>query len=109
MLEMTPQQIALLERLAAHGFEIVVFPLYSSAVGVRKGNCAALLQPVAGGAMKLFAEPCYLVGGNLSVRVRQGGKQWFVWKKKQLEATPERQAELDRFAAELSAMLLATA
>ena len=109
MLELTPQQIAALERLAACGFEIVAFPLYASAVGVRRGNCAALLQPDAGGTMRLLAEPCYLVEGNLSVRVERKGSAWFVWKKKQLEVTPERQAELDRFARELSKLLLGAA
>ncbi len=109
MLELTPQQIAALERLAARGFEIVAFPLYASAVGVRRGNCAALLQPVTSGGMRLFAEPCYLVEGNLSVRVERGGSAWFVWKKKQLEATRERQAELDSFAQALSELLLGAA
>ena len=105
MLELTPQQIAGLERFAAQGFRVVAFPLYESALAVRKGNCAALLGPVAGGGMKLVAEPCYLVEGNLSVRLILGGKQWFVWKKKQLEATPERLAELQRFAQELDNLL----
>ncbi len=109
MLELTPQQIAALERLAARGFEIVAFPLYASAVGVRRGNCAALLQPIDGGTMRLFADPCYLVEGNLSVRVQRRGRAWFVWKKKQLEATRERQAELDTFAQELSELLLGPA
>jgi hypothetical protein len=109
MLELKAQQIAVLERFVALGFEITSFPLYASAVGVRRGHCVALLQPVAGGALKLFGEPCYLVEGNLSVRITRGGKQWFVWKKKQVEATPERQAELEQFADQLSALLLATA
>ena len=107
MLELTPQQIAVLERFAAQGFRVVAFPLYESALSVRKGNCAALLGPVAGGSMKLVAEPCYLVEGNLSVRLTRAGKQWFVWKRKQLEATPERLAELQRFTEELGNLLRA--
>ena len=108
MLELTPAQIAVLERLAVHGFHGASFPLYANAVGVRKGNCAALLGPVAGG-MKLVAEPSYLVDGNLSVRVTRGGKNYFVWKKKQIEVTPERREELERFAAELNELLIPTA
>ncbi len=108
-LELTSQQIAVLERLAAQGFQIVAFPLYASAVGVRKGNCAGLLGPVAGGGMELFGEPCYLVEGNLSVRIARDGKQWFVWKKKHLEATRKRLAELRRFAEELENALHARA
>lgn len=105
MLELSPPQIALLERLVAQGFQPVAFPLYASAVGVRKGNCAALLQPVQGGGLRLFGEPCYLVEGNLSVRIRRAGKQWFVWKKKQLEASTARLAELDQFTLELTSLL----
>ncbi len=101
MLELTPHQLSVLERLAREGFQLVSFPLYPNAVGVRKGNCAALLGPVEGGGMKFAAVPCFLVEGNLSVRVSRG----FVWKKKLVEATPEREAELERFAAELRALL----
>ena len=105
MLELTPHQFSVLGRLAREGFQLVSFPLYPNAVGVRKGNCAALLGPVEGGGMKFAAEPCFLVEGNLSVRVSRGGRQHFVWKKKQVEVTPEREAELERFAAELRALL----
>ena len=109
MLELTPQQVAVLERLAAQGFRVVAFPLSANTVGVCKGSCAALLAPVEGGGLKLFGEPCYLVEGNLSVRITRGGKQWFVWKKNQIEATPARRAELAQFAEELGNLLQARA
>ncbi len=105
MLELTPLQLSVLERLATEGFQLVAFPLYANAVGVRKGNCAALLGPVERGGMQFAVEPCFLVDANLSVRVSRGGRQWFVWKKKQVEVTPEREAELQRFAAELRVLL----
>ena len=107
MLELTPAQIAVLKRLAVHGFQGASFPLYANAVGVRKGNCAALLGPVAGG-MRLVAEPSYLVDGNLSVRVTRGARNYFVWKKQQIEVTPERQAELERFETVLNELLMLT-
>jgi hypothetical protein len=109
MLELTPQQIAVLERLITHGFHGVEFPLYESSVGVRKGNCAALLQPVAGDGMRVFGEPCYLVDNNLSVRVHRDGRTWFVFKKKQLEATADLLGELAAFTEELATLLLGTA
>lgn len=105
MLELTPEQIALLERLSAQGFQVVAYPLYPSTVGVRKGNCAALLRPTEGGRLRLYGEPSYLVEGNLTVRVTRAGRQWFVWKKKQVEATPEGMGELERFAEELGRAL----
>jgi hypothetical protein len=109
MLELTPQQIAVLERLASRGFHGVAFPLYESSVGIRRGNCAALLQPVAGDGMRIFGEPCCLVDNNLSVRVTRDGRQWFVFKRKQIEATAGLLAELSAFTEELSALLLVTA
>lgn len=108
MLELTPPQIAVLERLIPHGFHGVAFPLYESSVGVRKGNCAALLQPVAGDGMRIFGEPCFLVDNNLSVRVNRDGRLWFVFKKKQIEATAGLLAELSAFTEELSTLLLGT-
>ena len=105
MNELTPPQIAILERLISGGFSVVAFPLYASAVGIRKGNYAALLDPLAGGGFRLFGEPCVLLEGNLAVRLTEKGKSWFVWKKQRLEATPERVSELDRFAAELKMLL----
>jgi len=105
--QLNAQHLVRLERIAARGFTFAAFPLYAAAIGVRKGECAALLNPLPDGSLKLFAEPCYLVDGNLSVRIERGGRSLFVWKKKELEATPERVAELAAFSAELRAELQA--
>lgn len=105
MNELTPTQIAILERMIAHGFQVVAFPMYANAVGVRSGNCAALLDPIGGDGFRLYGEPCFLLDGNLTVRVTDKGRLWFVWKKQRLEATPERISELDRFVAELKILI----
>ena len=105
MNELSPQQIAVLERLLAAGFTGVAFPLYANAVGVRKGSCAALLDPVPNGGFRLFGEPSFLIEGNLTVRVFDRQKTWFVWKKQRLEATSERLSELEEFVRELKLLL----
>jgi hypothetical protein len=105
VLELSPKQLGILENIAAHGFAIVAFPLYASAVGVRKGNCAGLLTPIPNGGMRLLGDPCWLVNGNLSVRVLRDGRDWFVWKKQEIEATPARLAEVSGFRAELQDLL----
>jgi hypothetical protein len=105
-MDLSPQQLAILQRLHLAGFEIVAFPMYANYVGTRKGNCAALLAPAAAGGFSIFGAPAYLIGGNFSVRVRRDGREFFVWKKESLEVTPARLAELDAFAAELSVVLL---
>ncbi len=105
MNEFSPQQIAILQRLIAKEFVLVAFPLYANAVGVRKGSCAALLNPVANGGFRVFGEPCVLLEGNLTVRIKEKGKTWFVWKKQRVEATAERVSELESFVAELKLLL----
>jgi hypothetical protein len=105
-MDLSPTQLAILERLHRSSHEIVAFPMYPNYVGVRKGNCAALLSPVAFSSLKIYGQPTYLIGGNFTVRVRQNGKEYFVWKKEKLEATPARLAELDAFATGLSQALL---
>ncbi len=105
MNELSLQQIGILERLSAKDFILVAFPLYANAVGVRKGSCAALLDPIPRGAFRLYGEPCFLLEGNLTVRIAEKGKTWFVWKKQRLEATAERVLELERFVAELKLLL----
>jgi hypothetical protein len=107
MLQLSPRQIQILERVISRGFAIVEFPLYASSVGVRKENCAALLVPVGQEGFRFFSEPSYLVDGKLSVKVQKGSRAWFVWKKTQIEATPERAAELAEFRAELDEALTA--
>jgi hypothetical protein len=104
-MELSPQQMAILQRLRLAGFEIVAFPMYANYVGTRKGNCAALLSQAAGG-FSIFSAPAYLIGGNFSVRVRRDGREFFVWKKESVEVTAARLTELDAFAAELTEALL---
>jgi hypothetical protein len=105
MNEFSSRQMGILQRLVEKGFTIVAFPLYANAVGVRKGSCAALLDPIANGDFRVFGEPCVLLDGNLTVRVTEKGKTWFVWKKQRLEATAERLAELGSFVDELKLLL----
>ncbi len=105
MEELTRRQIEILEGLLARGFVPVAFPLYAAMVGVRKGGCAALLDPVPGGGFRVYGEPCVLMEGNLTVRIGDRGKSWFVWKKQRVEATGERVEELEGFVGELQLLL----
>jgi hypothetical protein len=72
---------------------------------MRRGECAALLAPVENGGLRLLAAPTYIVEGNLSVKLKRGRGEVFAWKKTELEATPERLKELDKFRDELTAIL----
>lgn len=105
MLTLTPQQTALLERLLAGGFVPSSFPLYPNCIGVKRGNCAALLAPEGDARMRLFGEPSYLVDGQLSVRVVRGTQEVYVWKRRELAVTVERAAEVEAFRRELLELL----
>jgi len=108
-MDLSPSQIATLHRLHARGLEIVAFPMYENLIGIRKGNCAALLSPTAADGFQMQGSPTYLVAGNLSARVLRSDGHYFVRKQDELKATPERLAELDAFAAELAEGLLPVA
>ena len=105
MLELSPQQMRVIERLFAAGFRSIAIAPYESALCMRKGNCAGVLAPVPNGGIKLLAPPSYLVEGNLSVKLKRGSGEVFVWKKKEVEATPEKLKELELFRRELTEIL----
>ena len=93
------------ERLFAAGFRPIAIAPYESALCMRRGECAAVLTPVPNGGLQLLAPPSYLVAGNISVRLKRGAGEVFVWKKNELEATVERLAELAAFRQELTKIL----
>ena len=105
MVEPTPQQMQTMERLFEAGFSPVAIPPYENAVCLKRGDCAAVLAPVPNGGLKVLAPPSYLVAGNLSVKLKRGSGEVFVWKKNEVEATPDRLEELARFKRELMQIL----
>ena len=105
MVELTPQQMQTMERLLEAGFRPIAIPPYESALCVKRGECAAVLAPIPNGGLKLLAPPSYLVGGNLSVKLKRGSGEVFVWKKKEVIATAEKLSELNAFRRELSQIL----
>jgi hypothetical protein len=105
MVELTPQQMQTMERLFEAGFRPIAIPPYEGALCMKKGDCAVVLAAVPNGRLKMLAPPSYLVGGNLSVKVKRGSGEVFVWKKREVEATPEKLSELESFRRELSGIL----
>lgn len=105
MVEFSPQQMRILERLFAAGFRPVAIPPYESALCVRRGECAAVLSPIPNGGLKVLAPPSYLVDGNLSVRLKRASGEVFVWKKTELPCTTARLQDLESFRRELADIL----
>src|ERR1700752_3353877 len=109
MLELSPRQRQGLERLIEAGLRPIAIPPYENALCVRKGNCVAALAPVPSGGLKLLAPPAFLVEGDFSVKFKRGPGEVFVWKKREVNATPERVRELESFRKELQEILEAPA
>ena len=105
MVELTPQQMQTMERLFAAGFRPIAIPPYESALCMKKGNCAVVLAAVPSGGLKMLAPPTYMVGSNLSVKLKRDSTEVFVWKKQEIDATPERLLELESFRREISEIL----
>lgn len=104
-MDLTHQQAEILQRLDAQGFQIVAFPMYASYIGVRKGECVALLAQAPSGGFTIFGTPTCMVGDNVGARVTRGDGDFFVWKNEKLDATPQLTSQLDRFSAELTSTL----
>jgi hypothetical protein len=105
MFEFTPRQMKILDELVAAGFRPVAIPPYESALCLRRGDCAVVLRPEPAGGLSMLTLPSYILEGNLSVKLRRGNKDVFVWKKAELEVTPERAKELATFRDDLTRIL----
>jgi len=105
---LTVAHLALLQALAAAGFELVNLPRFPGFVGAKKYDCAVLLEPMDDGTLRQFTAVGYLIEGNISVLVQKGGEQWFVWKAQQVRATPELLAAVQQFESDLRALLQAS-
>src|ERR1700693_6053688 len=91
-----PDPAKQLESIYLAGFEIETFERFPNSVGLRKGNCIALVQMAADG-LKTIGRPGWRMGELLGVLVERSGKRVFQAKSELIEATPERIGELETF------------
>ena len=105
MLELSPIQLQLLERLVHAGFRPITVPPYERALCLRKGDCVALLGAAPSGGLRMLVPPTFLIDGNLSVKLKRDDHEVFVWKQSELEATPDRLRDLEAFRTELTGIL----
>jgi hypothetical protein len=104
-MELTERQMGVVERLVGAGFRPLAMGHYERALILQKGECVAMLGPVEGGGLRLLVPVTFLIDGNLSVKVKRGNGEVFVWKGKELEATEERLRELEGFRVEMVGIL----
>jgi hypothetical protein len=108
MFEFTPQQMQVLQRLVAAGLRPIAIPPYESALCMHRGECAVVLAPVENGGLKIIAPPSILIEGHFGVRLKRPSGDVFVWKQREVAATPELLEELNKFRGELHDILQLT-
>jgi hypothetical protein len=108
MKELSERQFQVLKRLFTAGFQPIAIPPYESALCLRRGESAVVLEPVDDGTFRVLAPASFLVDGKFGVKVKRGDEEVFVSKQKELEATPERLKELADFQTALNELLAET-
>jgi hypothetical protein len=103
-LELTTEQIGKLQKLLNAGFQFTVIEHVTRQLAVEKNGFIALLDP-ADGKLKLFGQIGYRIGEGIGMLVEHSGKPAFVWKKQEVEATPDLLATYQRVKAELTEIL----
>jgi hypothetical protein len=99
-----PDPAEQLQRLYIAGFELETFERFPKAVGVLRDNCIAFLVPGPDG-LQILGNVGLRMGESLGPLVERSGRKMFVHKQETVEATPERIAALDKFRADLKAIL----
>jgi hypothetical protein len=99
-----PDPAEQLQQLYLAGFELQTFDRFPKAIGVLRDECIVFLVPGADG-LQLLGNAGWRMGESLGPLVERSGRKVFVHKEEVLEATPERIALLERFKADLRAIL----
>jgi hypothetical protein len=102
--ELTPDQIATLQRLLKAGFEFVQLEHVTRYLPVEKNGFVALLDP-AGAKLGIFGQIGYRMGEGVGMLVESPDRKAFVWKKQSVEATPALLETYSAFRKELEELL----
>jgi hypothetical protein len=105
-LDLTPSQIARLERVLQAGFHFITLERYGGYFGIERDGFVALIDAAQGG-LGVFGQAGYLIGDGIAMLVERGGVKAFVWHQQTMPATPELLATYARFRAEIESLLKA--
>jgi hypothetical protein len=93
-----------LQRIYLAGFELQTFDRYPKCVAVIRDNCIALLVPGVDG-FQILGTPGWRMGEVMGVLTEVQGRKVFQAKSEIVEATAEKVEALNRFRADLMAIL----
>ncbi|SRR6266700_804182 len=96
-----------LQKLYMAGFELETFERFPKAIGVVRDNCIAFLVPGPNG-LQILGNVGWRMGESLGPLVEHAGRKVFLHKQQVLEATMEMIETLQRFRADLKAVLSGT-
>ena len=99
-----PDPAEQLQKIYVAGFDVATHDRYPQCVLVSRRNCVALLQASPQG-LCLVGLPGWRLGDLFGVLVEKDGRPVFQSKSEIVEATPERQAELQQFRADIQNLL----
>ncbi len=103
-MDLTPAQVAVLERFLQTGFRFVTLEHVERYLAVEKEGFVALLDPCAD-RLKLFGQVGYRMGRGIGMLVERRAGKAFVWKRESVVASPKLLAAYERFRNEVSALL----
>jgi hypothetical protein len=93
-----------LQRIYLAGFELQTFERYPKCVGVIRDNCVALLVPGVD-SFQMLGTPGWRMGEVMGVFTEVQGRKVFQAKSETIDATDEKIEILNRFRADLTALL----
>jgi len=93
------------EWLRDHGFDLIEAPGMQGRVFLKKYNVSAAIQKDGDEAVKIFAYPGYLIGGEISKLINRGYQQVLKTSKTEIGATAEHLKALQQFTEELKEAL----
>ncbi|HEY6306058.1 MAG TPA: hypothetical protein VI488_06305 [Candidatus Angelobacter sp.] len=99
-----PDPAEQLQKLYMAGFELQTFDRFPKAIGVLRDGCIVFLVPGPHG-LQILGNAGWRMGESLGPLVERDGRKVFVHKDEVLEGTPERIATLERFQADVKAIL----
>ena len=103
-LDLTPSQIARLEKTLQAGFRFITLERHGRCFGVARDGFAVLIDP-ADGQLRTYGQAGYLIGDGIAMLVERGGGKAFVWHRESVPATPALLAAYDSFRTEIENLL----
>jgi len=87
--------------LREHGFDILEAPGTQNRVFLKKLNVSAAIEKTKDGAVKIFARPGYLVGGEIAKLIDRGYQKFLRTTKTEVPATADHLTAIHQFTEEL--------